>query len=235
MKELLEKIRQKRIEMRLSQEEVGRHLGLSESQYSRIEGGRSKLSAEYLTILSKLLNINLGDSFTLPSSATVKSVSLEEYLLVNRQLIEANRKINMLISENQELRSKLQELVTKAKINVLSFLELQMDRLKENIPDYKPNWNEIAKAAQIPDADSFLHQFGEYKAEVFNSVSSEAKPQHSLQMSPAQLEENLRQMAEEQNLSPAELLKKLIETVEKPTASGHGHLSLVDKKSNSSD
>lgn len=68
-----EKLRQKRREHHLKQEEVAQYLGFcSKNGYWAVENGKTKLRAEHLTLLIQLYNVS-GDFFLINEEEPEKS------------------------------------------------------------------------------------------------------------------------------------------------------------------
>lgn len=119
-----EKLKQTRIEKKFSQQDMAKHLKISQPQYLRKEKGESEIRDEEWERMAKLLDVEVDDikeidreklinqSFENVTDITNSYVgshniycNIPEYLLANQQ-----EYINILKKENEDLKAKIAQL-----------------------------------------------------------------------------------------------------------------------------
>lgn len=215
---MLEMIGARRRELGLSLETVGGWIGLDKSQYSRIERGEAGLTLDRAMVLFDKLNmdVKIGGN-PLPQQKAPSPVPVEEIIKLSSRVVSLqeetlslNHRIEVLMEENNELKMKD---VLRRNTSIFNFFELQVSRMKQSYPEYKPDWVGIAAAAKLPNAELFLHQFGEYQANHVNDFFSgenvvNQDHEQDASMSEHELAERVKNLAMAAGMTPYDFLNQ---------------------------
>lgn len=150
-------IRLRRVALRKTQEEMGSVLKITKQSYGALENGKSKFSHEQIKTVCDYLGIKLDELEQLPGQKKLPDISGSEYVSLTNRLIELQK-------EKDELATKLQIATFKRHTDIFSFFADEIARIKEAYPEYTPNWQAIAEAAELPEPDKFMQRYGEMKA-----------------------------------------------------------------------
>ena len=113
-----DEVRRIRQQMGLSQENMAAEIGLSQSQYSRIEQGDCSVPFEKITEISKVLNVSpeeileVGDNFVFNhcnQSGKIETINNQDFTEERKAYLE---QIKFLQEQNAELFKMVQNLKT---------------------------------------------------------------------------------------------------------------------------
>jgi len=110
-----ERLRELRIQKKLSQAELGQIIGVQATHIGRYERGESKPSAKYLKLLADVLDVSADFLY----DGNEEDAAVAD--LKDRELVELFKKVDQLSDEEKELVKKFIDLVlTKHEIQKLA-------------------------------------------------------------------------------------------------------------------
>jgi len=99
-------VKMRRLELGLSQEEVGKALGITKVSYGRLENGKSKISVDQLKIVCEKLGLDFHDlDKALPMQAKTAPVPVTEYTKVVNQLMDLQKRFDDLQQRLESTRA----------------------------------------------------------------------------------------------------------------------------------
>jgi transcriptional regulator with XRE-family HTH domain len=103
------RMRERRVQMGLSQSELAEGLGISFQQVQKYESGANRISGSRLWDISKLLQVPVGYFFEGLQQTVEPGAEVQEEALMDRQTLEIARAVNRI--EDDQLKTQLVRLV----------------------------------------------------------------------------------------------------------------------------
>jgi transcriptional regulator with XRE-family HTH domain len=108
-----DRIKDYRLMLRLSQDNVAEEIGMSAGNYGKIERGEIDISSSHLVKLAKILKVHVGDFFDDRATAT-KEKSHSYGYATREELHQLSDTVLQLVREVERLRESLTEKKSKS-------------------------------------------------------------------------------------------------------------------------
>ncbi|MFN3851683.1 MAG: helix-turn-helix domain-containing protein [Spirosomataceae bacterium] len=140
MEDLILKIKAIRLKKGISQEQIAAKLNMKQSNYARLENGKTDLKLDKLALIADALEMSVGSLIDFD----VKGEVVEDTIFYYNELIKANKKIEELRQEIEELNEESGEDYSKYK-KENEKLNSEIKNLKEQLKNKEAYYLEIIK------------------------------------------------------------------------------------------